>query len=281
MFKKLTIIILSVCIFSCTATLKEEKFIAQSKEVNLYDQEMLANWQQQFSQHQLSPISLTTEDKSAQLQGIYLDNPNSNDLLFIIQGNGMQVKDAGIEMLHKFSSLPVDLVIFDRRGVGASSGQATISNLISDANEQYRFIRTKFKADKNIIHGYSLGSFIAAQLAKQQDIDALVLQGSATDVDDWIEAKTPWYMSPFLTVNIDPAFKIANNQRIVAKDYQKPLFIIAGENDHQVPVILSKQLYNASQSPNKTLLIVKGANHVGMFDDPTTTSAYVAFLASL
>ncbi|MBL4942455.1 MAG: alpha/beta fold hydrolase [Colwellia sp.] len=281
MFKKLIVIVLITGIFSCTATLKEENFIAQSKEVNIYDQEILANWQQQFLQHKLNTLSLTTKDKSAQLQGLYLDNPNSNDLLFIIQGNGMKIKDAGIKMLLQLAALPVDLVIFDRRGLGASSGQATINNLISDANEQYQFIQTKFNVDKTIVHGYSLGSFIAAQLAKQQDVDALVLQGSATNVDDWVEAKTPWYMSPFLTVNIDPAFKVADNQSIVAQAYQNPLLIIAGENDQQVPVMLSKQLYNASQSTNKTLLIVKGANHGGMFDDPATTSAYVAFLASL
>ncbi|PCH96288.1 MAG: alpha/beta hydrolase [Gammaproteobacteria bacterium] len=281
MFKKLAIIVLLTGLFSCTATLKEETFIAQSEKVTLYDQEMLANWQQQFPQHKLNPLSFITADKSAQLQGLYLDNNHSNDLLFVIQGNGMQIKDGGIAMLHSLASLPVDIVIFDRRGLGASSGQATISNLISDASEQYQFIQATLNADKIIIHGYSLGSFIATQLAKQQVVDALVLQGSATNVDDWVEAKTPWYVSPFLTVNIDPAFKIADNQSIVAKDYHKPLLIIAGENDQQVPVELSKQLYNASQSPNKTLLVVKGANHGGMFDNPTTASAYLKFLMSL
>jgi len=281
MFKNFIITVLLIGTFSCTATLKEDKFIAQSEEVKLYDQEVVTNWQQQFPQHQLKTLSLTTADKSAQLQGLYLDNSHSNDLLFIIQGNGMQIKDGGIKMLHSFASLPVDIVIFDRRGLGASSGQATINNLISDANEQYQFIQTKFKPNKMIIHGYSLGSFIAAQLAKQQDVDALVLQGSATNVDDWIEARTPWYMSPFLTINIDPAFKMVNNQSIVAKDYHQPLLIIAGENDHQVPVELSKQLYNASQSPNKVLLIVKNANHSDMFEPPSTASTYVEFLTSL
>ena len=39
--------------------------------------------------------------------------------------------------------------------------------------------------------GYSLGSFIAAHLVKEQAVKALVLQGSATNVDDWVDAKTP------------------------------------------------------------------------------------------
>ena len=65
-------------------------------------------------------------------------------------------------------------------------------------------------------------------------------------------------MAPFLTVNIDPAFNLADNKKIVANHYSGPLLIIAAENDQQVPAQLSEQLYNASQSSNKTLVMVKG-----------------------
>ncbi|MCP4985369.1 MAG: alpha/beta hydrolase [Colwellia sp.] len=281
MLKKIIILGIMTTLFSCSATITEEKFITQSEKVLPYTQDMITSWQQQFPQHKLETLSLTTADKSAQLQGIYLDNPNSNHLLFIIQGNGMQVEKGGIGMLHTLAALPVDIVIFDRRGLGASSGQATISNLISDATEQYQFVQSTFNADKIIVHGYSLGSFIAAQLAKRQDIDALVLQGSATNVDDWVDAKTPWYMTPFLTINIAPAFNIADNQVIVAKKYHNPLLVIAAENDQQVPVVLSEKLYQASQSKNKTLLVVRNANHGSMFDTPSTISSYLQFLASI
>lgn len=281
MFKKFIVIGLLTGLFSCTATLKEDKFISQSEAVEVYDDESINNWRQQFPEHQLKTLSLLTADKGAQLEGLYLDNPHSDQLIFVIQGNGMQVKDGGIEMLHSLAALGLDIVIFDRRGLGASSGKATINNLISDANEQYQFIKTELKADRIIAHGYSLGSFIATQLAKDQPIDALVLQGSATNVDDWIKAKTPWYVYPFLTVNMDSAFHAANNQVIVAQQYQKPLLIIAGEEDQQVPVALSQKLFDASKSTNKNLIIVKGANHSNMFKDPTTINTYIQFLNSI
>lgn len=281
MFRKLMVIGMLAGIFSCTATLKEDKFITQSEAVELYDADSIENWRQQFPKHQLSTLSITTASKDAKLEGLYLDNPKSNELIFVIQGNGMQVKDGGIEMLHSLAPLGLDIVIFDRRGLGASSGKATISNLSADINEQYQLIKTKLKPNKVVVHGYSLGSFIATQLAKTHPIDALVLQGSATNVDDWIEAKTPWYVYPFLTVNMDPAFHLANNQVIVAQQYQKPLLIIAGEEDEQVPVALSQKLFNASQSTNKKLIIVKGADHGGMFKDPNTTDIYIEFLNSI
>lgn len=281
MLKKLILISLVPFIISCTATLKENKFITQSKQVNLYDAVTIDNWRQQFPDHQLKTLSLLTANQDAQLEGLYLDNPHSEQLIFVIQGNGMQVKEGGIEMLHSLAPLGLDIVIFDRRGLGASSGQATIKNLASDANEQYKFIKAEFKTDKIIVHGYSLGSFIATNLAKVQPIDALVLQGSATNVDDWIKAKTPWYIYPFLTVNIDPAFHTADNQVVVAEQYDRPLLIIAGEEDQQVPVALSKQLFNASQSKNKKLIVVEGADHGNMFKNMATTKTYLQFLASL
>lgn len=281
MFRKLMVIGMLAGIFSCTATLKEDKFITQSEAVELYDADSIENWRQQFPKHQLNTLSITTASKDAHLSGLYLDHPNSSELLFIIQGNGMQVKDGGLAMFKALAPLGLDIVIFDRRGLGASSGKATILNLASDANEQYQYITSVIKPSKVIIHGYSLGSFIATQVAKEHPIDALVLQGSATNVDDWIEAKTPWYMSPFLTVNMDPAFHLANNQVIIEQEYQKPLLIIAGEDDQQVPVSLSQKLFNASQSANKKLIIVKGANHGDMFKAPATTDIYIEFLKSI
>lgn len=268
-------------IFSCTATLKEDQLITQSDAVDPYDQKSVDEWRQQFPEHQLKTLSITTTDKEATLAGLYLDNPKSNELLFIIQGNGMQVKDGGIAMLKTLTPLGLDIVIFDRRGLGASSGKATIRNLASDANEQYQYIKSELKPNKVIVHGYSLGSFIATQLAKEHPIDALVLQGSATTVNDWIEAKTPWYVYPFLTVNMDPAFHLANNQVIVEQQYQKPLLIIAGEDDQQVPVSLSQKLFNASKSANKKLIIVEDADHGSMFKDRKTTDNYIEFLKSI
>ncbi len=85
--------------------------------------------------------------------------------------------------------------------------KATIANLIDDSVAQYQFIKHSLKANHLIVHGFSLGSFVAGQLAKSQQVDALVLQGTATNVDDWVDKKTPWYTNPFLTIKVDDVFQ--------------------------------------------------------------------------
>ena len=89
------------------------------------------------------------------------------------------------------AKLEKSIVIFDRRGLGASGGNATVASIVNDSIEQYRFIKNELLAKKVIVHGFSLGSFIAGQLAKSEPLDALVLQGSATNIDDWINKSIP------------------------------------------------------------------------------------------
>ncbi len=281
MLKKLLAVFVVINISACSMHLRESGFIAQDKVVTDYTVKNIASWQQQFPEVNLQQISVESADNSALLKGLFVDNPQSDELIFIIQGNGMKVKDGGIAMLKTLFALGKDLVIFDRRGLGASTGKATIANLITDAKTQYQYLKKSLKPSKIIIHGYSLGSFIAAQLAKSADIDALVLQGTATNVDEWIDARMSWYTKLFVNVEVDEAFSVVDNKNIVMQNYHGPLLIIAGEKDQQAPAILAKQLFLASSSTNKQLIMVKNATHGTMLDKFEQIARYKEFLQTL
>lgn len=281
MYKKMLLVIILSALVGCSGHLRESSFITQDDAITEYQDLALSKWQASFSQHKLTQLNLVTESDNVTLKGLFLDSPTSQDVIFYIQGNGMRVSEAGIPALKTLAKLGKDIVIFDRRGLGASSGKATIANLADDSIEQYRFIKDTLKAKSIIVHGYSLGSFIAAQLAKNQAVDALVLQGSATNVDDWIDKKTPWYTKPFLTIEIDDVFNTVDNELVVSNFYSGPLLIIGGENDEQVPVELSHLLYNASISENKKLVIVEGADHGSTLDKPNEIALYKQFINSI
>ncbi|MBB1440868.1 prolyl oligopeptidase family serine peptidase, partial [Shewanella sp. SG41-4] len=143
------------------------------------------------------------------------------------------------------------------------------------------YLHQQYQPKKVILHGYSLGSFIAADLAKNNKIDALVLHGSATNADDWVDEKTPWYMAPFMTLEIPEDFRKIDNKQVVAKYYQGPLLIIAAGDDEEVPPELAEKLFAASQSVNKELIMVPNVGHQGMLSDANTMSRYQAFLHTL
>ena len=281
MYKKLMLIAMFLNIVGCSAIIKEDKFISQDKLTTPYKSTDLESWQSKFPTHKLSTLSLKTEDESAILQGLFLDNANSKDLIFFIPGNGMSVVDTVEESFNRLKDFGTDIVYFDRRGMGASNGKATINILGSDALEQINYVRKQLNPTRIIVHGYSLGSFVAGHIAKKEFINGLVLEGSATNVDEWIDAKVPWYTKPFLTLEIDEAFHTVDNAKVVSTYYNGPLLIIGAENDDQVPVELSNKLYEVSQSNNKTLIIVENADHSSMLDNEKEIEQYKLFLQSL
>ena len=281
MFKILLLIVTTIYLTGCTAHIRENKFILQDKVTTDFNQMDLKKWQNSFPEHKLKTLEMVTNDQSATLKGLLFDNPNSQDVIFYIPGNGMKISDSAVKLFKKLVKLETDIVIFDRRGLGSSDGQATIANLISDSLEKIQFLRNSLNIEKLIIHGYSLGSFVAGELAKREKIDALVLQGAATNVDDWIDEKMPWYAKLFVSVKKDAAFDTIDNKTIVSQHYDGPLFIIGAENDEKVPAKFSKILFDVSTSKNKKLMIVKDATHTSMLDNIDAIMIYKEFLKSI
>jgi uncharacterized protein len=281
MINRIAMLLSLVCLASCTAYIKESSFIAQDKQVISYQQQELAQLMTEFPNHNVKNLALITEDKSATLRGLLLDNPASNDVIYFIPGNGMKVSTTAKRAFTRLVDLEKDIVYFDRRGLGASDGKANIANLISDAIETLHFIRSELQPETLIVHGFSLGSFVAGQLAKSEHMDALVLEGTATNVGDWIDQSTPWYTKPFLTIEVDEVFSTVDNREVVSEYYAGPLLIIGGEKDEQVPVELSTSLFQASKSTNKKLMIVERADHGSMLDQPNEKKAYKSFLNSI
>ncbi|MGI2172787.1 alpha/beta hydrolase [Shewanella ulleungensis] len=193
----------------------------------------------------------------------------------------MKIQPHCLADLTALSSLNTDILVMDRRGIGASEGKPKIQNIFSDAQQQLDYLQQHFQPEKIILHGYSLGSFIAADLAKNNQIDALVLHGSATNADDWVDEKTPWYMAPFMTLEIPQDFRNIDNKQVVAQSYSGPLLVIAGENDEEVPPALSEKLFAASKSANKQFIMVPKVGHQGMLEDVTTMQQYQAFITAL
>ena len=265
---------------ACTMRISEDTFIASDKQPVAFTAEFTQELQQAMPNHLITQLSVEASDQ-AKLNGFFIDNPNSNTTLVFYQGNGMKIQPHCLATLTILSALDTDILVMDRRGLGASEGQPRIKNIITDAQQQLDYLQQQYQPEKVILHGYSLGSFIAADLARNNKIDALVLHGSATNADDWVDEKTPWYMAPFMSLEMPEDFRKADNKQVVAKYYQGPLLVIAAENDEEVPPELSEKLFSASHSANKQLIMVPDADHGSMLENANTMNRYQAFLKGL
>lgn len=265
----------------CTATIKSDGFILQDPSAVAISADNIKSWATLFPEHQLNIISLPATDSDDRLEGLFFDHKNTTDIIYFIPGNGMSISKGGIAAMSDLSQLDQDMIIFDRRGLGSSSGKATVANLLTDADQQVDYIRQNLQPDNIIVHGYSLGSFVATQVAKANSIDGLVLQGAATNADEWVDERMSWFMKSVLTVKIEKEIQVLDNKQVLSEHYTGPLLVIGAEKDQQVPVSLSKSLYDSSASTHKQLIIVEDATHSTMLSDATTLKKYRTFVRSL
>lgn len=276
----ITLLAMLLAISGCTMSLQENTFIASNPMPIPFSDEFTQELRLAIPDSVITQVNLKTSDLVT-LSGFYIDNPTSKTTLVFFQGNGMKIEPYGKSALRDLSSLGTDIFVLDRRGLGASEGEPSIRSLIEDAQLQLDYLHAHYQPQQIILHGYSLGSFIAANLAKNNTIDALVLHGSATNADDWVEEKTPWYIAPFMTLEISEDFRNVDNQKVVSIYYRGPLLVIAGEEDEEVPANLAEKLFAESQSANKQLIMVPNAGHQGMLENKDTMLQYQKFVNSL
>jgi fermentation-respiration switch protein FrsA (DUF1100 family) len=210
----------------------------------------------------------TTEDitingfDDVTLSGTLIKVDDAQATVIYFGGNQFRVSAAGGKPAQQILPMNVNILMVDHRGYGNSEGTPTIENLKRDALSVYDYVatRTDLKSTPTILHGHSLGSMIAGYVASERPADALVLEGSITNVKQMTSQRMPWFVKPFVEVNFSGELARVDNLKVV-ESFTAPLLIITGEDDTQTPPALAETLYQHALSKQKQLYIVKGKHH--------------------
>ena len=173
-------------------------------------------------------LSLIAADGKA-LAGIHIhaDEPGRNKTLILgFGGNAWNAQDVA-EYLHEL--LPdEDVVAFHYRGYAPSEGSPSAEALIADAPLIYDLAVDRLKAKRIVAIGFSIGSGIAATLAKARKLDELILVTPFDSLKSVAQSTYPWLpIGPFFEHEIDAASAL--------EKLDVPVAIIAGERDEIVP----------------------------------------------
>jgi fermentation-respiration switch protein FrsA (DUF1100 family) len=152
----------------------------------------------------------------------------------------------------------------------------------ADALAAFDYLRALAGRQRIVLHGHSLGSFIAGHVAANRPAAGVVLESSATTTEQWAAMSTPGVARPFLKVDIADDLRGRGNLANMAR-IDEPVLLLVGAKDGTTPPRLSQGLYAASPLPEsrKTLGIIAGAGHENVMTRPETIRAYRAFLAGL
>ncbi len=143
-------------------------------------------------------------------------------------------------------------MILDYRGYGKSKGRPTEAGLYQDAEAAYDELSKRGYAPSQIIlHGESLGTAVAAELASRRKCAALILESPLASL-----SHMAGQVIPFLGPLVAHGF---NTERRIA-DIHVPLFIIHGDADEVVPFSQGQAVFQRAKEP-KTFWRVPGAHH--------------------
>lgn len=145
------------------------------------------------------------------------------------------------------------------RGYSGSTGTPTEQGLHIDGRAGYEWLIARGYQPKDIvIHGFSLGSGVAVQLAAEKPARALVLEAPFTGVDDVAAAR----FSPLAALAISDDFR----SRDFMAGIHMPVLIVHGDADSVVPFAQGERLFALANEP-KEFVRMPGSDHATLVRD--------------
>jgi hypothetical protein len=147
------------------------------------------------------------------------------------------------------------------RGYSGSTGAPTEAGLHEDARAGYDWlIAHGYTPQDIVIHGFSLGTGVAVQLAAERPARALILEAPFTSINDVASEHAPMFASASSVIT----------DRFASCDWiarvHMPLLIVHGDHDSVVPFGEGERLYTLANEP-KQFVRMPGSDHATLVRD--------------
>jgi pimeloyl-ACP methyl ester carboxylesterase len=197
--------------------------------------------------------------------------------LLICHGNAGNLSDAGRpEHYAGLRALGLNLLAFDYRGYGESSGSPSEAGLYRDANAAYGYLRDTLGVppERIVLFGHSLGSAVAVELATRVPAAGLVLDGALMSV---IARAQEVY--PYVPVRWVARSRFASIERIGR--VQMPKLFLHARRDDVVPIAHGRRLFDAAPPPKTFVELAGGHGDSFEADSAVYFGAIARFLETL
>lgn len=186
------------------------------------------------------------------------DSEHMNPLVIYFSGNSLN-RHERMDDLREVAACGFDVLIFDYRGYGDSSGSPSEGKLTSDAQLVWEYACKYLNYDANgiVVFGESLGGAVALSLwstgiANPPQPAALILNSTFVSMPRTVAWHYP--MFPFRFLLLDRWPSIDRIARVIA-----PVIVFHGTADDMVPVAHGREL--AQASADARFIEFPGAGH--------------------
>ncbi|MGI9552602.1 MAG: alpha/beta hydrolase [Aurantibacter sp.] len=231
----------------------QEKLIFHSNEIS-------PDYVYQFASP-FEELFLTAED-GAVLNGLHFKQRRPKGVIFYCHGNAGELDDWGNWAQELSNRYQYDVVIWDYRGYGKSTGKRRQNLMLDDGFLFYEYCKKQFREEDITVFGRSLGGFFATHVTKDSNPGKLVLESTPTSLLHIAEKEYPLLPSRQLL-----KFRFQSDQNV--PKIKIPTFFIHGTEDALIPFEHGKQLYDLSGAKMKKFYRVDGGDHndLARFDE--------------
>ncbi|MBD3582520.1 alpha/beta hydrolase [Flavobacterium selenitireducens] len=179
-------------------------------------------------------------------------------LVFYLHGNGGSLEGWGY-MSDVYTKLGYDLFILDYRSYGKSGGEITdMQEFLDDIRTAYNKMKTRYRDEKIIVAGFSIGTGPAAWLSSVEHPRMLILQAPYYDLAAVAGKRFPMVPMSLLRYNFTTSAYL--------KNVDCPVFMFHGTADRVVAFDNSPRI--KSENPNVNFFPIEGLGHIRFNDDP-------------
>ena len=181
--------------------------------------------------------------------------PASNMWLLICHGN---LGNIGYRQRPEYYALirdlGINLLAFDYRGFGESTGTPDEFGLYADATASYEYLTRTLNVppERLVIFGHSLGSGVAIELASRVPAAGLIVEGAFTSVVDRGQELFPLFPVALISTQRFPSL-----DRIAS--IGMPKLLLHSPEDRVIPYAHGRRLFDAARAP-KRFVDVKGGH---------------------
>ena len=198
-------------------------------------------------------LTLHTSD-GEQLAAWYLPAEEARGTMLFCHGNAGNLAHR-VDSLRLFHQLGLNVLIFDYRGYGDSTGQPSEKGTYQDALAAWEHLINERQASPHeiVLLGRSLGGAVATWLAISEKPGALILESTFTSIPDMGQEAYP-----FLPVRLLVRFHYDSLAQV--KDVPCPVLIAHSKADEIIKYRHGQRLFEAANEPKQFLEMFGGHN---------------------
>jgi len=182
-------------------------------------------------------------------------SPASGFWMLICHGNFGNIGFGRRPQFYSFMrDLGINLLAFDYRGYGESTGAPDERGLYDDARASYDYLARArgIAPERLLLFGHSLGSGVAIELASRVPAAALIVEGAFTSVTERAQE-----IYPLFPIGLISTQRFGSLERV--RSIAVPKLFLHSPEDSVIPFAHGERLFEAARDP-KRLVAVKGGH---------------------